>query len=345
MMQARTLGRSSIAVSAMGLGCWAIGGPLWQGDRPFGWGQVDDRESVRAIRRAVDLGITFFDTADLYGAGHSEEVLGTALAGHRDQVVIATKWGHTFDPATRQRGGPDTTPGYVRRALEASLRRLGTNHVDLYQFHVADAPPHDALAVREVLEQLVAEGRIRAYGWSTYLVDRASLWAGSPNYAAVQHELSVFKDAPELLGFCRQRGLASINLSPLAMGLLGGRFGAGSRLAADDVRGKEPAWMRYFRNGRPAPEWLARLDAVREVLTSGGRTLAQGALAWNWARGPHTIPIPGFRTAAQVEGNAAALRLGPLGPARMAEIARLLDDRRSAPGPDVGGPAPATVPR
>jgi aryl-alcohol dehydrogenase-like predicted oxidoreductase len=139
MMQPRTLGRSGIAVSAMGLGCWGIGGPLWQGDRPFGWGQVDDRESVRAIRRAVDLGISFFDTADLYGAGHSEEVLGRALAGHRDEVVIATKWGHTFDPVTRQRGGADTTPGYVRRALAASLRRLGTDHVDLYQFHVADA--------------------------------------------------------------------------------------------------------------------------------------------------------------------------------------------------------------
>jgi aryl-alcohol dehydrogenase-like predicted oxidoreductase len=153
----------------------------------------------------------------------------------------------------------------------------------------------------------------------------------------VQHELSVFKDAPELLRFCQRRGLASINLSPLAMGLLGGRFDAGSRLAADDVRGKEPAWMRYFRDGRPAPEWLARVDAVREVLTSGGRTLAQGALAWNWARGPHTIPIPGFRTAAQVEGNAAALRLGPLSPDQMGEIARLLDDRPGAAQPAGSG--------
>jgi aryl-alcohol dehydrogenase-like predicted oxidoreductase len=345
MMQPRALGRSGIAVSAMGLGCWAIGGPLWQGDRPFGWGQVDDRESVRAIRRAVDLGITFFDTADLYGAGHSEEVLGTALAGHRDQVVIATKWGHTFDPVPRQRGGPDTTPGYARRALEASLRRLGTDHVDLYQFHVADAPPGDAVALQEVLEDLVADGRIRAYGWSTYLPDRARLWAGSPNCVSVQHELSVFKDAPELLDLCGELGLASINLSPLAMGLLTGKFGRDSRLRADDVRGKEPGWMRWFKDGRPTPAWLARLDAVRELLTAGGRTLAQGALGWNWARSPLTIPIPGFRTAAQVEDNAAALRHGPLDPARMAEIRRLLDDRRSAPGPDVGGPAPTTVPR
>jgi aryl-alcohol dehydrogenase-like predicted oxidoreductase len=345
MMQPRTLGSSGIAVSAMGVGCWAVGGPLWQGDRPFGWGEVDDRASVRAIRRAVDLGITFFDTADLYGAGHSEEVLGRALARHRDRVVIATKWGHTFDPVTRQRGGTDTTPGYVRRALEASLRRLGTDHVDLYQFHVADASPPAALEVRELLEQLVVEGRIRAYGWSTYLVDRAGLWADGPNCASVQHELSVFKDAPEMLRFCQERGLASINLSPLAMGLLSGKFDSRSRLGADDVRGKEPGWMRYFKDGRPVPAWLARLDAVRDVLTSGGRTLAQGALAWNWARSGQTIPIPGFRTVAQVEGNAAALRLGPLSPAQMAEIARLLDDRRSAIPHDVGGAEAASVRR
>jgi aryl-alcohol dehydrogenase-like predicted oxidoreductase len=320
----RTLGASGIAVSAMGLGCWTIGGPLWQGDRPFGWGEVDDAESVRAIRRAVDLGVTFFDTADLYGAGHSEKVLGKALAGRRDQVVIATKWGHTFDPVTRQRGGADTSPGYLRRALDGSLSRLGVDHVDLYQLHVAAAPPADAPALQEVLEDLVAAGRIRAYGWSTHLPDRAGLWAQRPAYAAVQHELSVFKDAPELLRLCERRGLASINLSPLAMGLLGGRYDHRSRLGADDVRGREPGWMRYFKDGRPTPEWLARLDAVREVLTSGGRTLAQGALAWIWARSPRAVPVPGFRTAAQVEENAAALQHGPLRPEQLAEVERLL---------------------
>jgi aryl-alcohol dehydrogenase-like predicted oxidoreductase len=324
-MQTRTLGSSAIAVSAMGGGCWAIGGPLWHGDRPLGWGEVDDRESVRAIHRAVDLGVSFFDTADLYGAGHSEEVLGKALAGRRDQVVVATKWGHTFDPVTRQRGGTDTTPGYVRRALQASLRRLGTGHVDLYQFHVAAAPPQDAPAIQEVLEDLVTEGLIRAYGWSTYLVDRARLWTTSPHFVSVQHELSVFRDAPEMVEFCRERGLSSINLSPLAMGLLSGKFGHDSLLAADDVRGKEPTWMRYFKDGRPTGEWLERLDAVRNVLTSDGRTLVQGALAWNWGRGDHTIPIPGFRTVAQVEENAAALRLGPLSAAQMAAIDQRLD--------------------
>jgi aryl-alcohol dehydrogenase-like predicted oxidoreductase len=329
-MELRRLGRGGTRVSAMGLGCWAIGGPLWQGDRPLGWGEVDDDESIRAVRRAVELGVTLFDTADLYGAGHSEEVLGRALTGHRDEVVIATKWGHTFDAVSRQRTGPDTTPGYLRKALEASLRRLGSDHIDLYQLHVAAAPPADALSLREVLDELVAEGKLRAYGWSTYLVDRIGLWSDSPHCVAVQHELSVFKDAPELLAFCQRDGLASINLSPLAMGLLSGKFDRDSRLPADDVRGKEPGWMRYFKDGRPTSEWLSRLDAIRDVLTSGGRTLAQGAIAWNWARSEKTIPIPGFRTVAQVEENAGALRLGPLTPAQMNEIERLLDRSQQA---------------
>jgi aryl-alcohol dehydrogenase-like predicted oxidoreductase len=324
-MEPRRLGRSSMQVSAMGMGCWAIGGPLWQGDRPLGWGEVDDHESIRAIHRALDRGITFFDTADLYGAGHSEEVLGRALAGRRDTVVIATKWGHTFDSVTRRRGDSDTSPGYVRRALEASLRRLGTDHIDLYQFHVAAAPVHDAVELQEILEEFVTRGWIRAYGWSTYLIDRARLWAARPNFVSVQHELSVFRDAPEMLMFCQGESLASINLSPLAMGLLTGKFDQTSRLPDDDVRGKEPGWMRYFKDGRPSPEWLARLQAIREVLCSDGRTLVQGALAWNWGRSGTTIPIPGIRTTAQAEENAAALHFGPLPPAQMAEIDQLLD--------------------
>ena len=131
----RTLGRSGIQVSAMGLGCWAIGGPFWRGDVAVGWGKVDDDESVRAIHCALDLGITFFDTADVYGAGHSERVLGRALSACRDKVIIATKFGNTFDETSKQITGADASPEYIRRACEASLRRLNTDHIDLYQFH------------------------------------------------------------------------------------------------------------------------------------------------------------------------------------------------------------------
>jgi aryl-alcohol dehydrogenase-like predicted oxidoreductase len=282
-MATRTLGRSGIQVSAMGFGCWAIGGPYWAGEQPLGWGEVDDEESVRALRRALDLGITFFDTADVYGAGRSERVLGRTLAGRRDEVVVATKFGNVFDESSRQLVGTDTTPEYVPRACEASLRRLGTDHL---------------------------EG--------------AALFAEGPGCTAVQHELNVLNDAPAMLALCERLDLASVNRTPLAMGLLTGKFSAASRLPADDVRGKEPEWMRYFRDGRPAPEWLDRLAAVREVLTSGGRTLVQGALAWIWARSPRTVPIPGVRTVRQLEENAAAMEFGPLTPEQVAEVDRLL---------------------
>jgi len=126
-----------------------------------------------------------------------------------------------------------------------------------------------------------------------------------------------------MLAVCGTFDLASINRSPLAMGLLTGKYGAATRLPADDVRAAQP-WVGYFTDGRPAPQWLARLDAIREVLTSGGRTLAQGALCWLLARSPRTVPIPGIRTVTQAEQNAAPLRLGPLTPAEMADITQLL---------------------
>ena len=155
----RTLGCSRIQVSALGLGCWAIGGPFWRNGVPVGWGKVDDTESIRAIHRALDLGINFFDTADVYGCGHSERVLGQALARRRERVRIATKFGQVFIEETRQAIGYDTSPEHIRRACEASLRRLGTDYMDLYQLHVQEVDTAQALLVRETLEALVAEAR------------------------------------------------------------------------------------------------------------------------------------------------------------------------------------------
>jgi aryl-alcohol dehydrogenase-like predicted oxidoreductase len=324
-VRARALGDSGIRVSPMGLGCWAIGGPLWDdGGKPLGWGEVDDAESERAIRRALELGVTFFDTADVYGAGHSERVLGAVLSGH-DQVVVGTKFGNVFDEGSRRLTATDVSPGHVRRACEASLRRLGRDRIDLYQLHVGELPDGQAAEVLDALEGLAEDGLVRAYGWSTDDPAAARLLAGRPHAAAVQHELNVLQDAGAMLAVCEQLGLASVNRTPLGMGLLTGKFRAGSRLSADDVRGDEPDWMKYFRDGRPSPEWLARLDAVREVLTSGGRTLVQGALAWIWARSDRTVPIPGFRTVRQVEENAAAMQAGPLEAGQLAEVDALLD--------------------
>jgi aryl-alcohol dehydrogenase-like predicted oxidoreductase len=322
----RVLGRSGIEVSALGFGCWAIGGE-WQdtSGQPLGWGRVDDEESVRAVRRALDLGVTFFDTADAYGTGHSERILGRALGKRRDDVVIATKWGNLIDEDTRTALGTDDTPEHARRALTASLARLGTDRVDLYQLHISDADPERAARLRETCEEFVREGLIRAYAWSTDDPGRAAVFAEGPHCAAVQHRLNVLQDAPELLALCERSDLASINRSPLAMGLLTGKQAAGRALAAGDIRNTPPAWLPGFTADAGAdPEWLSRVEALRAVLTSGGRTLAQGALAWIWARSPRTVPIPGFRTVAQAEENAGAIAKGPLEAAQLAEVDRIL---------------------
>ncbi|MGD0877933.1 MAG: aldo/keto reductase [Anaerolineales bacterium] len=322
----RILGRSGIEVSALGMGCWAIGGPFWAGSTPNGWGEVDDEESIRAIHKALDMGVNFFDTANVYGAGHSERVLARAFAGRRAQVVIATKFNAVFDETTRQITGSDTTPEGIRKACEDSLRRLNMDYIDLYQFHDNGYPAGQATPVRETLEGLVSTGKIRAYGWSTDFPERAEVFAGGPHCSAVQLQLNVLDDNPLMLALCEKYDLAALNRGPLAMGLLTDKYGGRIKVSVDDVRGeKSPDWMKYFKNGLPNPEWAAKRDSIREILTSHGRTLAQGALAWNWARSEKTLPIPGFHTATQVQENAGAMQFGPLKKEQMNEIDRLLE--------------------
>jgi aryl-alcohol dehydrogenase-like predicted oxidoreductase len=324
-MEKRRLGRVGIEVSPVGFGSWAIGGPFSDDDgKPLGWGEVDDDESVRAVRRAVDLGVTFFDTADVYGAGHSERVLGKALEGRRDQVVIATKWGNTFDETTKVMHGQDNTPEYVHKAVRASLDRLGTDYIDVYQLHY-DTTDEIALPLRDVCEDLVREGLIRSYAWSTDTLHSAELFAEGKHCSAVQHEASVLHDAPDFFALCEREDLASINRTPLGMGILG-RRDANRPATGADIRTLPPSWLRYFEEGgAPAPEWWDKVTAVRDVLESDGRTLAQGALAWLWARSPRTVPIPGFRTVAQAEENAGAMAFGPLSDDQVAEIAKLIE--------------------
>jgi len=324
----RKLGRSGIEVSALGLGCWAIGGEMWLDSKPDGWGDVDDAESIRAIRRGLDLGVTYLDTADAYGAGHSEEVVGKAIAGRRHEVVLATKFGYVPSDGSRTVLGPVVDPGYIERACRASLRRLGTDHIDLYQLHAWTVQVAEVGGILETLERLVEKGMIRAYGWSTDLADGARLLARGRHATAVLHNMNLFSDAPEMLSVLEHEGLASVNRGPLAMGFLTGKFGKEAQLPRDDVRGAGHAWVPYFQDGRPVPALLEKLAAVREVLQTGGRTLAQGALGWLWARSPANLPIPGFKSVKQVEENAGALRHGPLGQAEMDEIARLLGRER-----------------
>lgn len=322
----RKLGKSGIEVSALGMGCWAIGGPFWEKGTPLGWGEVDDNESIRALQRALDLGVNFFDTANVYGAGHSERALARVFAGRRKEVVIATKFNAVFDEKTREVTGSDSTPAGIRKACEESLQRLNTDYIDLYQFHDNGYPADKAEPVRETLEELVKEGKIRAYGWSTDFADRAEVFAQGKNCASIQLQLNVLDDNNEVIAVCEKYNLAAINRGPLAMGLLTGKYTSTTNPSADDVRGeKSPEWMKYFKDGKPNPEWLKKMEAVSEILASNGRTLAQGALAWLWARSEQTLPIPGFRTVAQVEENCGALQFGPLTGEQIKEIDGILE--------------------
>ncbi|AWM26311.1 aldo/keto reductase [Sinorhizobium fredii] len=323
----RPLGRSGLSAGAIGLGGWAIGGFFTLNGKPDGWGEVDDEQSIRAIRLGLEMGASLIDTADAYGTGHSEEVIGRALSGRRGDAIIATKFGYTYDRAARALVSTDVSPAYIREACAASLQRLATDYIDLYQIHVGQLSRDQADAAGETLEKLVEEGAIRFWGWSTDNAAAARRMVKFPHFVAVQHELNVFTDGPDMLALCESNDLASLNRSPLAMGFLTGKFGRETRLPANDVRAAGHSWVRFFEDGRPRADDLQRLGEVRELLTTSGRTLAQGAVGWILARSPNTFPIPGFKTEAQVRENLTALEMGPLPAATMAAIDTALGNR------------------
>lgn len=299
--------------------------PLGLGGNTFG-NTTDPEASERVLDAFVDAGGNHVDTADSYSAwvpgnrgGESETILGEWMRkrGNRHSMIIATKVG--AHPEFK-----GLAPANVIRAAEASLRRLQTDYIDLYQLHFGDVPDEEIGDVWATLDQLQKEGLIRSYGWSMGNAERADVYAKQTNGTALQFGSNVLGNAPELFAVCERHNLASVVNSPLGMGLLSGKFDANSRLPADDVRAAGHSWVTFFADGRPRPEVLERLAAVREILTSGGRTLAQGALAWVWARSPKAIPIPGFKTLRQIEENAGALRYGPLTDEQMREIESLL---------------------
>ena len=303
-------------VPALGVGTWAIGG-TWDFDgRPAGWGAADDAESTAALRAAYEGGVRLFDTADAYGAGHAERVLGAAVAPFRDEVVITTKVGLLFDEATRSGAGSDVSAAHIRTACEDSLRRLGTDHIDVYQIHPGDAgPPEEAVAA---FEELLAAGKIRAYGTSATDPDHIAAVAAGGHAVSVQQELNVFGADEPALAACEEFDLAVLARSPLAMGLLSGKYTAPAQLDAGDVRRNTPYWT-WFDDDAMAG-WLARVDAVRDVLTSDGRTLVQGALAYVWGRSARAIALPGVRTAAQARDLAGALEHGALSADQVAQV-------------------------
>ncbi|MBM3129668.1 MAG: aldo/keto reductase [Chloroflexi bacterium] len=316
---ARRLGRSGIQVSALGLGTARIGGlgfsrqgDLGRSDRP-----AEIAESIYAIHRALDLGVNFFDTADIYGCGQSERLLGEALAPQRAHVVISTKFGEPFDEETAQAVETPIAYEYVKRACASSLRRLKTDYIDLYLFHLRDFDLARAGEIQQALEDLVQAGSIRAYGWSTDDVTRARFFAQGPGCTAIEHRLNILNDAPAMLALCDEQNLASINRVPLLMGVLTGCWTAETRLAETDRRSD---WFRDKEFLRV----LESTEVLRGILTRDGRSYVQGALGWIWARSARAIPIPGFRTVAQAEELARAMEFDALAESQMREIQELV---------------------
>ena len=319
-MLKRTLGKSKLEVSALGMGCWAIGGPwTWAqpGREPFpaGWGNTDDDESIRAVHAAMDTGVDFFDTAANYGAGHSEVILGRALKGKRDKVIIATKFGHIVNEEKKTvYGDADQIINNVRMDVENSLRRLQTDFIDIYQLHEGRYDPELALELQVILEELVSAGKIRWYGWSTDVVDNASKFANGGHCTSIQFRLNAIYDNPDMRKVCADFDLAGINKDPLNKGFLTGKFNAKTTFPANDVRSDTD-----FSDPEVAKR-LKIVDEIRDVLTSGGRTMAQGALAYIWALDERMVPIPGFKSVEQVKDNAGAMDFGPLTEAQVREI-------------------------
>lgn len=322
-MLKRTLGKSNLEVSALGMGCWAIGGPwTWaqpgQDSFPVGWGDTDDEESIRGLHTALDMGINFFDTAANYGAGHSEVLLGRAFKGKRDRVVIATKFGHIVNEKEKTvYSAPGQIIQNVRTDVENSLRRLQTDYIDIYQLHEGRYDPNLALELQVILEELVSAGKIRWYGWSTDVVDSARQFASAEtaeHCTSIQFRLNALFDNAAMRGVCADYNLAGINKDPLNKGFLTGKFSSSTTFPANDNRSD---W------DFSQPELQKRLklvDDIRDILTSNGRTMAQGALAYIWALDERMVPIPGYKSVKQVKDNAGALEFGPLTKVQVEEI-------------------------
>ena len=308
----------------LGLGCWPLGGAMFDANgSSLAYSGATDNDSIEAIAAARANGISVFDTAAAYGAGHSERILGRMLGSDSSSRII-TKIGVGIDENTKQLSFAKLPPNAVIPAIEHSLRRLKRDCIDLLLLHQNSLTPVEAESLFDEMDKAVSAGKISAYGWSTDFASSVQSVTPRPNFKAVEHAMNVLLDAPTMQKTVIDNNLYSLIRSPLAMGLLSGKYNAKSEMPGDDIRARNEGWLQYFNQARPNPAFLQRYDAVGDLLQSNGRTPVQGALAWLWAKNPRNIPLPGARTAKQVEGLAGALALGPLDKNTMQEIESLI---------------------
>jgi aryl-alcohol dehydrogenase-like predicted oxidoreductase len=287
----RRLGTTGPTVTAQGLGCMGMS---------FAYGPIDGDEAIATLQRAHELGITFLDTADVYGAGANEELVGTAIAPYRDEVVLATKFGIVERDGKR---GVDGSPAYVHAACDASLGRLGLDHIDLYYNHRPDTtvPIEETVGA---MAELVTAGKVRFLGLSEASADTVRRAAAVHPIAALQSEWSIFTRDLEadVVPACRELGIGLVPYSPLGRGVLTGKLTGADGLAADDFRRTVPRFQ-----GDNFDANLAIAQVVVDVAAAKGCTPGQVALAWLQAQGADVVAIPGTKRRTYLEENVAAL--------------------------------------
>ena len=292
-MQYRTLGNSGLRVSALGLGCMSMSGT---------YGKSDDAESIDVIHRALNLGINFLDSSDMYGWGHNEDLLGRALKGRRDQVVLSTKFGQVQSPDGKG-NRVDGSPAHVARACDASLKRLGVDVIDLYYQHRVDpeVPIEDTVGA---MSRLVERGKVRYLGLCEAAPATIRRAHGVHRLSAVQSEYSLLyrNPAEETLPTCRELGISYVAYSPLGRGFLTGRIQDVNDLSEDDRRRQHPRFQdRNFEHN------LALIHRIEEIAREKRVKPGQLVLAWLLAQGDDIIPIPGTKRLLHLEENLGAL--------------------------------------